>query len=104
MSACRRCGLPNASSRATCEACVSAISDLYRRIASVTCAFDFAEPLEQADFDIFHGHLVARLPPTHAVELQYDRRWNAVEVTIRDEHGRTYYNRRMLVVPLHRKF
>lgn len=73
------------------------VSELYRKIASVTCRFDFTAPVESADIDVVCGELVRALPKGFEVLVcrEPDARHVLVEVYWPD--GARLYRRQMIV-------
>ena len=75
---------------------VEFISALYRKIAGVTCRYDFTSPVEDADLDHVQRELSAAIPDdcTARVARDPDPRYVLVEVFWR---GRPVYGRQMVV-------
>jgi len=59
---CRTCPRIPAPPRVFCDACLAWISDLARRVASVSTRFEVVAPVEDADVATIHNTLAAASP------------------------------------------
>lgn len=72
------------------------ISELYRKIATVTTRFEFTAPVELEDLETVRGEL-ARAVPDYPVRVQKDLDPRYVLVEVDWPSGRGLYRRQMII-------
>ncbi len=75
---------------------VDEISELYRRIASVTTKYTFTAPVDHTDCAVVHGELHTALGAGWSIEV-YHRLQIDVVITVWSIDGQRVYQREMLI-------